>query len=164
MCPLKIIGVPHPHCSIDSFPVQHRTMSSTHPVRLACQTCAQRKVRCDKRSPCTNCLKHGISCIIVERRRLPRGRPGKQAPGLHGEFPNDEHFLPDSLQLKRRIKGRPRTGEKSSKVQHQNLHESSPGPLQRKEAVNLPQLVSRSLSMMVGRSNHRSALFATGLW
>ncbi|KAF7179894.1 hypothetical protein CNMCM7691_008946 [Aspergillus felis] len=48
-------------------------------VRLTCQACTRRKVKCDKKSPCTNCLKHGISCVAVERPRWPRGRSAKPA-------------------------------------------------------------------------------------
>lgn len=47
-------------------------------VRLTCQMCRQRKVKCDKKSPCTNCSRCGIDCEVVERPRLPRGK--SQAP------------------------------------------------------------------------------------
>jgi hypothetical protein len=43
-------------------------------VRLACQSCHRRKIKCDKRSPCTTCEKSGVVCIPVQRARLPRGR------------------------------------------------------------------------------------------
>lgn len=43
-------------------------------VQLSCEMCRQRKVKCDKLSPCTNCQRLGAVCIPVERARLPRGR------------------------------------------------------------------------------------------
>ncbi|KAE8389666.1 hypothetical protein BDV23DRAFT_194320 [Aspergillus alliaceus] len=43
-------------------------------VRLTCEKCRQRKIKCDKLSPCTNCQRLGIECGLVERARLPRGR------------------------------------------------------------------------------------------
>ncbi|OJJ45455.1 hypothetical protein ASPZODRAFT_134109 [Penicilliopsis zonata CBS 506.65] len=43
-------------------------------VRLSCEACHQRKVKCDKLDPCTNCTKIGAVCVPVERTRLPRGR------------------------------------------------------------------------------------------
>lgn len=43
-------------------------------VRLSCEACRQRKVRCDKLSPCTSCVRLGFVCVPVERARLPRGR------------------------------------------------------------------------------------------
>ncbi|RMJ28780.1 hypothetical protein PHISP_00327 [Aspergillus sp. HF37] len=48
-------------------------------VRLSCAICHQRKVRCDKRIPCTNCQRLSITCVPVERARLPRGRSRKSA-------------------------------------------------------------------------------------
>ncbi|KZF25353.1 hypothetical protein L228DRAFT_236458 [Xylona heveae TC161] len=42
--------------------------------QLSCELCRERKVKCDKLSPCTNCTKTGVSCIPVYRKRRPRGR------------------------------------------------------------------------------------------
>ncbi|KAJ5206849.1 Transcription factor [Penicillium cf. griseofulvum] len=38
----------------------------------SCVTCRRRKVRCDKRSPCSNCTKAGIDCIFPPPGRAPR--------------------------------------------------------------------------------------------
>ncbi|KAF7590310.1 hypothetical protein BBP40_003003 [Aspergillus hancockii] len=60
-------------------------VTSTPRVRLSCELCRQRKVKCDKLDPCTNCQRFGVACVPVERARLPRGRSGrltaKGAPG-----------------------------------------------------------------------------------
>ncbi|KAH2495777.1 hypothetical protein KXW70_003243 [Aspergillus fumigatus] len=64
-----------PPAPIQWRPVMPRALA----VRLTCQACTRRKVKCDKKSPCTNCLKHGITCVVVERPRWPRGRSGNQA-------------------------------------------------------------------------------------
>lgn len=56
-------------------PTQPR--SSAPRVRLSCESCRQRKVRCDKLSPCTSCVRLGFVCVPVERARLPRGRTRK---------------------------------------------------------------------------------------
>ncbi len=45
--------------------------------RLACEQCARRKIRCDKRSPCSACTGAQLTCNAVRRARLPRGRTGK---------------------------------------------------------------------------------------
>ncbi|KAF7113849.1 hypothetical protein CNMCM5793_004904 [Aspergillus hiratsukae] len=75
------------------------------PVRLTCQACARRKVKCDKKSPCANCLKHGISCIAVERARWPRGRSGKKAisreQDLHNRVAKLERIIQDFTQSAR---------------------------------------------------------------
>ena len=42
--------------------------------QLSCESCAQRKVRCDKEYPCSTCKKMNITCVPVQRMRLPRGR------------------------------------------------------------------------------------------
>ena len=38
----------------------------------SCVTCRRRKVRCNKRSPCSNCVKAGIDCIFPPPGRAPR--------------------------------------------------------------------------------------------
>lgn len=49
--------------------------SDTDIPRLSCELCRERKVRCDKASPhCTNCVKAGMACVPVYRKRYSRGR------------------------------------------------------------------------------------------
>lgn len=50
------------------------TRHSNGTPQLSCELCRERKVKCDKLSPCTNCSKAGVACIPVRRKRLPRGR------------------------------------------------------------------------------------------
>ncbi|KAJ6119428.1 hypothetical protein N7523_003708 [Penicillium sp. IBT 18751x] len=38
----------------------------------SCVTCRRRKVRCNKRSPCSNCIKAGTDCIFPPPGRAPR--------------------------------------------------------------------------------------------
>ncbi|OKO93642.1 hypothetical protein PENSUB_11921 [Penicillium subrubescens] len=38
----------------------------------SCVTCRRRKVRCNKRSPCSNCVKAGVDCIFPPPGRAPR--------------------------------------------------------------------------------------------
>lgn len=45
----------------------------------SCVTCRRRKVRCDKRMPCSNCRKARISCIFPAPGRAPR-RPRPRDP------------------------------------------------------------------------------------
>lgn len=52
----------------------HKGSDSDIP-RLSCELCRERKVRCDKASPhCTNCVKAGMACVPVYRKRYSRGR------------------------------------------------------------------------------------------
>lgn len=43
-----------------------------HHVPRSCTTCRRRKVRCDKKRPCSNCTKAGIECIFPGPGRAPR--------------------------------------------------------------------------------------------
>ena len=43
---------------------------------LSCELCSKRKTKCDKRHPCSACIKAGKQCVPVVRARLPRGRRG----------------------------------------------------------------------------------------
>lgn len=42
--------------------------------QLSCALCRDRKLKCDKLDPCTNCKSSGVVCVTVYRPRLPRGR------------------------------------------------------------------------------------------
>ena len=44
------------------------------PPVLSCENCRNRKVKCDRLDPCTNCVKSGVVCVPVQRLRLARGR------------------------------------------------------------------------------------------
>ncbi|KAJ5537433.1 hypothetical protein N7513_010619 [Penicillium frequentans] len=60
-----------------NFEKTAQSRSSAPRVRLSCEACRQRKVKCDKLSPCTSCQRLGFKCVPVERARLPRGRTRK---------------------------------------------------------------------------------------
>jgi hypothetical protein len=62
---------------MDSVAQTGATRSSAPRVRLTCEACRQRKVKCDKLSPCSSCQRLGLVCVPVERARLPRGRTRK---------------------------------------------------------------------------------------
>ena len=47
--------------------------------QLSCELCHERKVKCDKQQPCTNCHHAGVDCTPVHRKRLPRGRHVRNA-------------------------------------------------------------------------------------
>ena len=47
--------------------------STQEPLNLrSCVTCRRRKVRCNKRTPCSNCIKAGIECVFPAPGRAPR--------------------------------------------------------------------------------------------
>lgn len=55
--------------------------SSTKPQRvLACMLCHQRKVKCDHKFPCANCIRAGAQCVpgTMARRQQRRSPPKKE--------------------------------------------------------------------------------------
>ena len=45
--------------------------------QLNCERCRKRKTKCDRaEGGCTACQRAGVTCIIIDRPRLPRGRNG----------------------------------------------------------------------------------------
>ncbi|GLB02353.1 hypothetical protein AtubIFM57258_003698 [Aspergillus tubingensis] len=76
----------HPEQTADEAANAPSAHSTNKPkVRLSCETCRQRKVKCDKLNPCTNCQRLGTRCVPVERARLPRGRSGRPATERPGD-------------------------------------------------------------------------------
>ncbi|KAJ5807852.1 hypothetical protein N7474_009121 [Penicillium riverlandense] len=48
------------------------------PRVLACVFCQQRKVKCDRRFPCSNCIKHRTRCLPAMQRRRKRRFPERE--------------------------------------------------------------------------------------
>ena len=79
---LSVHGFPIDHSSAprsDTFPSSRSPTSPTNVVAptasinpRSCTTCRKRKVRCDKKHPCSNCNKAGIECIFPRPGRAPR--------------------------------------------------------------------------------------------
>lgn len=42
--------------------------------KMSCVTCHQRKIRCDKRSPCANCVRNDVLCRYPVEQSRPRPR------------------------------------------------------------------------------------------
>lgn len=84
-----------------------RPQNSKPPSCLACQ---RRKVKCDRRSPCGNCVKHQVTCVP----------PVKQARQRRRRFPERE--LLDRLQIYENLL-------RKNGVDFEPLHgEETPGP------------------------------------
>ncbi|GLB02902.1 hypothetical protein AtubIFM57258_006370 [Aspergillus tubingensis] len=62
--------VPGPHTSHDTHGIPSHS-AQDHSLR-SCITCRRRKVRCNKKTPCSNCAKAGIQCIFPPPGRAPR--------------------------------------------------------------------------------------------
>ncbi|KAK6005020.1 hypothetical protein QM012_007799 [Aureobasidium pullulans] len=75
---------------LDHEPQQAPTRITTKPQRtLACASCQQRKVKCDRKFPCSTCIKSGGQCIPVaaprqRRRRFPEAELLQRVRHLEG--------------------------------------------------------------------------------
>ncbi|KAL4780880.1 fungal-specific transcription factor domain-containing protein [Aspergillus varians] len=65
-------------------PAPHKEASQESLALRSCVTCRRRKVRCDKRSPCSNCVKAAIECIFPPPGRAPRKM--KRPPAENAEL------------------------------------------------------------------------------
>ncbi|KAE8443684.1 hypothetical protein EG329_001456 [Mollisiaceae sp. DMI_Dod_QoI] len=52
--------------------------TSVHEGLGSCIHCRRRKVKCDKKTPCSNCTRLGFQCELAPRKRAPR-RPRKES-------------------------------------------------------------------------------------
>lgn len=57
----------------DGSPAQGSASGAVWTPKLrSCVVCRSRKVRCDKQSPCSNCRRAGIACVVPSNDRPPR--------------------------------------------------------------------------------------------
>jgi hypothetical protein len=57
----------------------HPRLGLHNAPQLSCNLCRERKVKCDKLEPCTNCTAAGVRCNTIYRNRLPRGRHARSS-------------------------------------------------------------------------------------
>jgi len=58
-----------------SSPTHQQQLATRSQRVLACVLCQQRKVKCDRKTPCNNCTKAGVQCVsaaLVPRQRRRR--------------------------------------------------------------------------------------------
>lgn len=58
--------------SPDHAPQPNLPTTSSSPSLRSCVTCRRRKVKCDKRLPCSNCVRGRIECLYPGPGRAPR--------------------------------------------------------------------------------------------
>lgn len=74
--------------------------------RPTCEACRQRKVRCNRKVPCSNCSRFQLSCVYAERsRRGPIKPPARVSPSPSHETPatNGSASEPSNTDILRRL-------------------------------------------------------------
>jgi len=60
--------------------------SKQAPSLASCRLCRQRKIKCDRTIPCSNCVRVGEDCMPIVRSKVPRGRQGGRKRKTDGEL------------------------------------------------------------------------------
>lgn len=94
----------------------HPTSSAAPQVRLSCEMCRRRKIKCDKLDPCSNCQRMCITCVPVERARFPRGRSGRSA--AEKRFHQDTHLKDRISRLEDLIRGITDNSDNEATAEH----------------------------------------------
>ncbi|KAE8416580.1 hypothetical protein BDV36DRAFT_259909 [Aspergillus pseudocaelatus] len=81
--------------------------------RPTCEPCRQRKVRCNRKLPCSHCSRLQLSCVYETRRRRapikapsrasPRPRTSRTPPAQEHELPNTANNLPTNQDILDRL-------------------------------------------------------------
>lgn len=80
--------------------------ASSVPKPRSCVVCRSRKVRCDKQTPCSNCRRANIACVVPSNDRPPRWarrleRLTANVPRVNPPVPLAEDSQPDALLVDR---------------------------------------------------------------
>ncbi|KAJ9136651.1 All development altered-3 [Pleurostoma richardsiae] len=94
---------PYPHIPGASVYTPGSTPSSTALNPRSCVTCRRRKVRCDKRMPCSNCRRAQIPCVFPAPGRAPR-RPRPRDPNAPPKHNSSEREI-ELMKRLRKLEG-----------------------------------------------------------
>lgn len=70
-----------------------RLQSGDDLKRFSCLTCRQRKIKCDRRSPCSHCVKASTQCSFIPPVRGKRKVTKPPKEGLHSKLKRYEAML-----------------------------------------------------------------------
>ncbi|KAI1436936.1 hypothetical protein GGR50DRAFT_647922 [Xylaria sp. CBS 124048] len=122
--------------------------SATKP--RSCVVCRSRKVRCDKRSPCSNCRRANIPCILPSTNRTPRWVKNYNAAAGERSAQADDS---SSTQLMERLRNFENLVKdlRSQLDQAQAAAGSSPDSTQRHEGAESPNPEPANIQSLLGR-------------
>ena len=149
----------------------------------SCVTCRKRKVKCDKRQPCSNCQKASIECVFPRPGRAPRrtkkppdaellarlrrleGVVQKLGKGVDGEDLSPRGGSPETVKdsPETQVASQPQTGNSNECSFQASLSHLDPEARFKKfSAMNLEKEMGR-LVVGEGRSRYVSSSFWAGL-
>ncbi|QKX64187.1 uncharacterized protein TRUGW13939_11360 [Talaromyces rugulosus] len=76
-----------PRETVTWAPAEHEVRDLSGLKPLSCTNCRQRKVKCDKSSPCSPCKRSGIDCVFPKRTRI------RKAPQGGSNYKSRDHEL-----------------------------------------------------------------------
>jgi hypothetical protein len=74
-------------------PMAEQSGPEAHLKGHSCLTCRQRKVKCDRHNPCSNCVKAARQCSFIAPVRGKRKRTKVPKEGLHAKLIRYEELL-----------------------------------------------------------------------
>ncbi|MCJ1392721.1 hypothetical protein MMC18_005592 [Xylographa bjoerkii] len=70
------------------------TISPKTPKVHSCVLCRQRRVRCDRKQPCSNCVKAGAECRLITPAPPNRVKKGRLSENLYAKVKSHEQIFP----------------------------------------------------------------------
>ncbi|KAI9848572.1 MAG: hypothetical protein M1837_007241 [Sclerophora amabilis] len=138
-------------------PARHHTASARPALNArSCVTCRRRKVKCDKRSPCSNCSRANKPCTFPSPGRAPRRNPRSQDQELFARL----HKLEGMVQ---ELNGAQEDGEPSSSSRKAAMENGRPLTL---DSEGHPKSWGRETGRLVvdeGKSRYVSSSFWASL-
>ncbi|KAL5339324.1 fungal-specific transcription factor domain-containing protein [Aspergillus crustosus] len=120
--------------TLDALPsAPHSNLPQDPSALRSCITCRRRKVRCNKKSPCSNCTKAGIECIFPSPSRAPRRV--KRAPAENTELLSRLRQLESIVEAAITNPTNPNAQNTSSPPQQRNDRATDESPAQPQEAA-----------------------------
>ncbi|KAL2826804.1 fungal-specific transcription factor domain-containing protein [Aspergillus cavernicola] len=131
----------------EQFPPPAHKYSSQDSLALrSCITCRRRKVRCDKRSPCSNCVKAAIECIFPPPGRAPRKtkRPPAENVELLSRLRQLESIVEAAIT---NPNGQPAPAPAPSQQRNDRLSGEPPARTQTEGETGCPRLTAQNQSV-----------------
>ncbi|KAM0425491.1 hypothetical protein ACHAPT_009280 [Fusarium lateritium] len=172
---------PPNHLASASASAAEKSASSAVPARAAklrsCVVCRSRKVRCDKLSPCSNCRRANIPCVVPSNDRPPRWarrleRVTAEADGSRGSTEQEDEQVMERLRnlegLVKELRGQLEQASAGVSPAGSGSAQGSSPPEARRDGVSpstsTTSDVQKYFGRMVLQDGSRARYVASGFW